>query len=241
MNPTMNNQNDVVRFNFDVPVEVAMQFDGPKEIETEFGERAMYRLTDGRTMFTYMLTAAKIRSLGVKREEPFFVVKRKNGRRSEYEVWRESTEPDAAPLPAGTEELAPQESAVKEPASEEPARKAASVTRRPRGMIRFEPRKYCEVTDLERQLVDSIALAEHRKPAAAKDEHPVPAAPVERKPPEWAQTLLTQTNELVDCYAGALEHAAQRGVVVKPEDVRSLLVTAFIQLAQQKRHGLRVS
>jgi hypothetical protein len=40
MNP-MNNQNDVVRFDFDVPVEVAMQFDGPKEIETQFGERVL--------------------------------------------------------------------------------------------------------------------------------------------------------------------------------------------------------
>jgi hypothetical protein len=73
-----------------------------------------------------------------------------------------------------------------------------------------------------------------------------PAAPVvERKAaatatesrPQWASVLLAQTNALADVYAAALAHSsATHGNAVKPEDVRSLLVTCFIGL-QKKSEG----
>jgi hypothetical protein len=48
--------------------------------------------------------------------------------------------------------------------------------------------------------------------------------------PAWAQYLLEETNALVDVYAAALNTASSRhGNQVKPEDVRTLLVTVFIQ------------
>jgi hypothetical protein len=50
------------------------------------------------------------------------------------------------------------------------------------------------------------------------------------EPPAWAQSLLGQTNALVDVYAAALSTASTKhGNQVKPEDVRTLLVTVFIQ------------
>jgi hypothetical protein len=48
----------------------------------------------------------------------------------------------------------------------------------------------------------------------------------------WAQFLISQTNALTDAYATALLHANQYGTTVKPEDVRTLLVTAFINLGK---------
>jgi hypothetical protein len=80
-------------------------------------------------------------------------------------------------------------------------------------------------------------MVERKKLESKLDQHPAPVpvpAPVERKPAQWASTLLAQTNQLVDCYAAALQHAAQHGIQVKAEDVRSLLVTSFIQLSQNK-------
>jgi hypothetical protein len=47
---------------------------------------------------------------------------------------------------------------------------------------------------------------------------------------EWAQYLIEQANTLVDCYAACLAYASQaHGNSVKPEDVRALMTTAFIQ------------
>jgi hypothetical protein len=48
----------------------------------------------------------------------------------------------------------------------------------------------------------------------------------------WVQCLIGQTNALTDAYAAALLHANQYGTTVKPEDVRTLLVTAFINLGK---------
>ena len=63
------------------------------------------------------------------------------------------------------------------------------------------------------------------------------AAPVVAKAapqrPQWAEHLLFTTNLLTDVYAAALAHSSTtHGNVVKPEDVRSILVTAFINISK---------
>ena len=63
----------------------------------------------------------------------------------------------------------------------------------------------------------------------------LPAAEPTRKSPPWAETLVGQTNELVDALARCLDHANRHGVVVRPEDVRTLLVTSFIALSGRRK------
>jgi hypothetical protein len=54
----------------------------------------------------------------------------------------------------------------------------------------------------------------------------------------WTQYLLGQTDALVDVYAAALSNASSKhGNQVKPEDVRSLLVTVFIQRSRAVSYG----
>ena len=58
------------------------------------------------------------------------------------------------------------------------------------------------------------------------------------QPGRWTQVLLAQTNALADVYAAALAHSsAVHGNAVKPEDVRALLTTAFINLSKGISHA----
>jgi hypothetical protein len=219
---------DAIRFEFDQPVEVALKFTEPKLVPSNFGDdRAMYSLTDERVMFVDQLTAARIKSLAVAPGEAFFIVKTKNGRLTEFQVYRESDEPQPA--------ITPRNGVVMFGGHKKtfPPLKAALPER-----LYHAP----EDSTLEDQLRASIDMVERKKLESKLEQHPVSApapvasqpVPVERKPAQWASTLLAQTNQLVDCYAAALQHAAQHGIQVKAEDVRSLLVTSFIQLSQSK-------
>jgi len=82
-------------------------------------------------------------------------------------------------------------------------------------------------TELERKLADSIAVVEARKQAQR-----APAAtPVEQ--PAWARALANQTRQLIDVYADALAYAGEKhGNAVKPEDVRAMMTTLFINLSK---------
>ena len=75
-------------------------------------------------------------------------------------------------------------------------------------------------SQLEQQLADSIRLVEARK-AAQKA-----AAPV------WTESLVMQTNALVDAYALVLKHSAKHEGLVKGEDIRSIFLSAFINVSK---------
>ena len=102
-------------------------------------------------------------------------------------------------------------------------------------------------SDLERDLEASIAQARNGKPkppatiiempvqTSANGDVPALEGEIVKKAPAWAETLVSHTNELVDAYAACLEHASAHGLSVKSDDVRTLLVTAFINLSQRKR------
>lgn len=79
-------------------------------------------------------------------------------------------------------------------------------------------------SELECKLAESIALAQARK-------QPQPAAAPEQ--PAWARALANQTKQLIDVYAEAVAYASQRhGNAVKPEDVRSMMTTLFINMSK---------
>lgn len=77
-------------------------------------------------------------------------------------------------------------------------------------------------------------------PAAPRGPVSAPIArPVTQPAPAgWTGVLLAQTNALADVYAAALAHSsAIHGNAVKPDDIRSLLVTAYINLAKGISHA----
>jgi len=84
-------------------------------------------------------------------------------------------------------------------------------------------------SDLERQLAASLAEVARRKaPAAA----PVASRQAAMAQP-WQSALLAQTTALTDVFAAALAHASeQHGNAIKSDDIRSLMLSAFINMAK---------
>jgi hypothetical protein len=78
-------------------------------------------------------------------------------------------------------------------------------------------------SELERQLAASIDQVAQRKAAAQ----------AQTATSEFTSRLVAETNALVDSYAVALETASKKyGNAVKPDDVRALLVTCYINASK---------
>jgi len=203
---------DVIKFEFDQPVEVALRFPEPRVFPPSdrfpgAEERHMFSTTDGRVMYVTPLTSARIKALHLAQGECFWICKRKNGRITDYTVTR--TVQESQPQPPAP--VAVQPRPVK---SNLPERLYYSPNELP-----AEP-----PSELENKLADSIALVERRKQAQQ-----APAA-------EWASHLVNQSCALVDAYAAVLKHAA-RHENVRGEDVRSLFLSAFINVSKAANGG----
>jgi hypothetical protein len=223
---------DIIKFEFDRPVEVALRFNEPRVFPSQFDggdDRHMFSTTDGRVMYVSPLTSARIAALKLSQGECFFICKRKNGRLTEYEVSRETSEPVDLPAPKPQRPPAPFKTKLPERAYYKPELSPAA-----------------EAT-LEQQLQASIEMVNRRKAGEQGDgtlavmAPPAPAKAVERLAPavaEFSSRLVMETNALVDVYAAALKAASERhGNSVKPEDVRSLLVTAYINASKSGRNA----
>jgi len=79
---------------------------------------------------------------------------------------------------------------------------------------------------------EASAIAGQRKPAAIER---TPAA----APPAWAGVLVDQTNALIDAYAAVLRHSARHEGLVKGDDVRSIFLSAFINVSKSGANGGR--
>jgi hypothetical protein len=238
---------DIIKFEFDRPVEVALRFTEPRVFPSQFDggdDRHMFSTTDGRVMYVNPLTSARIAALKLSQGECFFICKRKNGRLTEYEVSRETSEPVDLPAPAPARPPAPFKTKLPERAYYKPELSPAAeatleqqlqasiemVNRRKAGeqgdgtlavmasTTNLSPKANLSSTAANLSL-DKRSSAERLAPAVA----------------EFNSRLVMETNALVDVYAAALKAASERhGNSVKPEDVRSLLVTAYINASKSR-------
>lgn len=152
---------DIVKFEFDQPVEVALKYPDPKIFENQWGgERSMYSLTDGRVMYLDSVGAARVKSLGVQPGELFFVLKRKNGRLTDYVAFREGQEP-----PAPDQRWSAPAGPARKPAYKPQPDLVATVAARNGNGPQAVP------SELERQLAQSIDWAERKKLEAKLNEH----------------------------------------------------------------------
>lgn len=209
---------EYVRFETGQPQEVALKFADGKEVEGQYGEQVMYSLTDGRVMYVEPIVAAHIRRLQIQPGECFFIEKRKKGRVNGWHVYREADEPAAAEVERPTRKRTPPAHVL---ASTLPERVAARNAER----------------NLEQQLADSITLVNAKKSPPVEPKPVQSAAAAVNPQDRWKAVLLTQTNALTDVLAEALRHSAEHGGLVKTDDVRSLLITAFIELTKRQERN----
>jgi hypothetical protein len=207
------NRRACVSFQSNVPEKVALAYPDGVLKDGMYGPRVRYTLTDGRLMWLDPDVAARINTMEISPRQEFWVVKRKPAGRTQKTRWDIYLE-DPTPL-----------------AGESP----------------LECDLRLSLQDIARQrAVPKEQSAPPQPPSSVSAPRPIGTAPtpraqevalsiVTKKQPAWAQSLVSQTNQLVDAYAECILHAAQHGLTVKPEDVRTLLVTAFINLSQRGR------
>ena len=229
-----------VAFVPNVPQELALKDQQGRVVSRRRGDRTLYTLTDGRVMSASMDLASKILELGVNAQEPFGICKRWNGRRGHPVYW------DVWLTPAAEKARAVAEMNQAETDLEHQLRESIALVRRSAGISGpSEPPKIdagAAASAGMDQPAHSRAKVDQAEEAPDENnrngERDVPASKQDQRSiePSWAQVLQSQTELLADVYAASIKYASTRhGNAVKPEDVRALMTTAFINLAQRGR------
>ena len=177
----------------------------------------VYFLKDGRVLYATSELACQINILELAPGESFCVCKRWNGERRQaarWEAWRAAErqipafqEPDACDL-------------------EQQLRASLEARRRKNGSWQHTK---------TRRAIFPAPPPSNPQPVPQYDAAEPLRTPAVTSP--WSDALLLQTNALTDVFAGALTHASQHGISVKPEDVRSLLITAYIAMNKGVYHA----
>ena len=161
---------EVVEFPPNVPVTVALKYPHARTVGSQYGERFMFSLVDGRVMFLDPEVGGKIEALGINVRENFTITRKSDGQKDCLTTWEVARVPGEQPngtlvLPA----IADTDAARSDGGNRKPAGRAYSL-------------------------------------------------------------LVDETNALVDAYAQVLDRTLNtyQGRI-KPEEARSLLVTAYIQ------------
>ena len=175
-----------------------------------YGPRKLFQLADGRSIYLDLEVAQRLeRTASIGQE--FWLCKRKpagKGQKTRWDIYLADPTPQA-----GETEL------------ERDLRLSLHQTEHPNGKNGQH--------QLEAPPSTPPALAPQTPPSRPAPSTDIVQTEVGKKGPNWAVTLVNQTNELIDAYAECIRHANQYGVSVKPEDVRTLLVTTFINLCQR--------
>ena len=82
---------EVLRFQANIPEEVALKFDDGKAVEGRYGDQVLYTLTDDRVMYLPPIAAKRITDLRIRKNELMSVCKQEVARgqkRSIEWVWR---------------------------------------------------------------------------------------------------------------------------------------------------------
>jgi hypothetical protein len=78
---------EVVDFPPHVPVSVALKYGQGKTVSSQYGERMMYSLVDGRVMFLDLATASQIEQLAINVRESFTVTRHPAGQNGQSVTW----------------------------------------------------------------------------------------------------------------------------------------------------------
>jgi hypothetical protein len=169
---------EVVDFPLNAPVTVALKYGHGKTVSSQYGERMMYSLIDGRVMFLDLEAASQIEHLAINVRESFSITRRPTGPKGESDIMGGRTH-----------------------------------------------RRRATQRDIRCPVVPALDPPTPKPPASATTSE----AP--RK--QSGSALVDEANALVDSFALVLERSLTlyQGRI-KPDEVKSLFVTAYIQRRQ---------
>lgn len=203
-----------IKFQTNTPVEMALKFTEGKLCDSQFGDpQYMFTTVDDRVFFVAEKVAQKIHGLRLQPREPLEITKAEvdygNGRKGiEWQVAKVGFAPGEQP--DGTFAV---------PAGNQPGAGAVTPTPAATASIKTQP------------LNNNGNGSKSGMNSQGSNGHGVEDPSFHLG---WAPSLMDQTNVLVDVYAASLQYASQKyGNQVKPEDVRALLTTAFINVSKQ--------
>jgi hypothetical protein len=204
---------EFLRFQSNVIEPIALQTLQGVAKDGVFGPQKLFRLTDGRGMYLNLDVASRVEALTTRGDlqlgQVFWMCKHRTskGRKEIWDIYLK----DPTPHEGESTLVRDLRLSIDKAQQDRTSREAEPVP--------------APVISMPEPSAGSSTAAETRMTLAKEAAH---------KPQVWSETLLHQTNELTDAYASALQHAGRHGLAVKPEDVRTLLVTAFINLSQRK-------
>jgi len=88
---------EVVDFPANQPVTVALKYAQGKTVNTQYGERILFSLADGRIMFLDPKVAGQIASLGTQVGENFTITRKWNGQKDSSVAWELARVPGEQP------------------------------------------------------------------------------------------------------------------------------------------------
>jgi hypothetical protein len=201
-----------IKFQTNITVEAALKFAEGKLCDSQFGDpQYMFTTTDDRVFFVAEKVAQKIHGLRLQPQEPFDICKKEvdygNGRKGiEWQVAKVGFAPGEQPDGTFVVQTTQTGAGVVAPAP------VATAVKQPH----FNNGNGSKLNGL-----------------ANGNGHGHAPDPTQNIRAEWAQFLLAQTEDLIDVYATASQYASDRhGNSVKAEDVRSLMLSAFINISK---------
>jgi hypothetical protein len=193
---------EVIEFAPNVPVTVALRYNQGKHIAGQYGDRMMFSTTDGRIFFLDPFVAGKIEAAGINVRESFTITKKWDGVQGSTMTWEIARIPGEQPNGTFAVPMLGSTQHLAAP-SESPAATA--------------------------QNLESTVARGRQGGLTPKP----PASATSAAPSDGRSLLVREADALVDAYALVLERAltTYQGRI-KPDEVRSLLLSAYIQRRQ---------
>jgi hypothetical protein len=238
---------EIVKFDANVPQTVTLRYPTGKIVNGADGDRVMFSLAGEKVMFLDLGVAQKINELQPQAGETIGICRYVKGRTTDWNVW----------LTPATEVRRVQRMAAEQSESDLEAQLVGTLQNIQEGRPPAAPRPLPIPPAIAQRLDQPVELpatgtngkagASALTPApaaiATESHHQVnghnhhtgngtaaPHKPVEPTAMQgWAQFLLSSTNALIDVFAAASAYSsAKHGNLVKPEDIRALMTTAYI-------------
>jgi len=211
---------NILRFEANTPVQVALKFDGGRDVDGRYGPQVLYTLADGRLMYLEPKAARRIDELKITAGEPFSICKceARNGQKRTVEWEVNRLEP--VPTTAARLEIVPP-GGGNEPSASKSTLRAAKI----------EPDRAPQPTNRRTAVAPALNKPE---PAVGGDAATTLETKLRASIPSIAKLeYALKTAIAAAARAEEFGHAIGYAVHFAPGDIRAMAITVFGESGKQ--------